>query len=137
MASSFRPEWDGMIESMVVCEEAPLFHRSGRAMMNLKLAVILVALLALAISPVVVSLSHAQQVPTDISQLLEHGHSHGDELEVLFPGHDATDHEHQLNALFPAEVAETLISGDETQATDRPEWTGHLRTRLLKPPRTV
>lgn len=118
-------------------EQEPTHRRNERLQGLFKVAIVVAALWALAFSQVVVSLSHTPQIPADVTQMLEHGHSHGDELEDLFPGHDATDHEHQLNALFPTQTAEALTARDGALGIDLDELTGYLGTRPLRPPKKV
>ena len=103
--------------------------------------VALTTVVALFVAPIVVILTHgpaAHAAATDVAaEVATHGHAHGELGDRLFPGHDATDHEHQLQALTvqPGEAERPTISGAQPEAIT--SFQGLPRDGPKRPPRTV
>ncbi|MCG8558419.1 MAG: hypothetical protein MI824_01355 [Hyphomicrobiales bacterium] len=108
---------------------------AGRWMVALAVTV------ALLIAPIVVILTHgpaAHAFGADTaSQIATHGHAHGDVGDGPFGGHDATDHEHHLQALLvqPGEAWRPMASGARHGAIA--SFRGLPRDRPKRPPRPV
>lgn len=56
-------------------------------------------LLALFLAPLLVNLTHGPASMATAAEVAAHGHAHAEADHGPFAGHDATDHEHQLQAL--------------------------------------
>lgn len=64
----------------------------------MRLTTLLIAGIGLALAQFIVGVTHAP-APMEGADITAHGHVHGDEDRDLVSGHDAADHEHQLQAL--------------------------------------
>jgi hypothetical protein len=92
---------------------------------------------ALFMAPVIVNLTHS---PADIMTAegtALHGHSHADIGGNLFPGHDATDHEHQFQGLLPHAGDKTASDGGHIAPGRAALLSGAIREGPRRPPRIV
>ena len=119
--------------------------RQRRASQVARRLVALTTALALFIAPLVVILTHgpaahaaAAAMDTEVAP---HGHAHGDREGGIgddpFAGHDATDHEHQLQALAvqSAETVRPTANGARHGAVT--SFQGLPRDGPKRPPRSV
>lgn len=95
------------------------------------------AVLALSLSQVIVNLTHAPAAPDAFWETAIHGHAHGDQADDLFPGHDATDHEHQLVAVVVQSGKEALPSSDRVVGFGDLDLEGLIRDGPRLPPKIV
>ena len=105
----------------------------------------LTTVVALLIAPVVVILTHGPAIHAAAAglaaEVVAHGHAHGERRGDIgggpFPGHDATDHEHQLNALAvqPADPVHPIASDAQRAVTA--SFQGLQRDGPKRPPRAV
>lgn len=92
---------------------------------------------ALFSAPVIVNLTHS---PADIMTTegtALHGHSHADISGDLFPGHDATDHEHQFQGLLPQAGNKKASDGGPIAPDRAALLSGAVREGPRRPPRIV
>ena len=75
--------------------------------------------LALVLAPFIVNLTHPPAVETAAGEDICHGHADGHVLDGTLAGHDAADHEHQMNGLL--------------DRADNPGWPGKDNIRSAAP----
>ena len=115
--------------------------RHRKVMCAARRIVALATAVALVVAQIIVILTHgpaAHLAAADMAQeIATHGHSHGETGSGPFAGHDATDHEHQLQALIAqtGEAARPAASG--AQAGVIRSFRGLSRDGPKRPPRMV
>lgn len=111
-----------------------------------RLATIVAVMVALVLAQVIVNLTHAPVLSLEISEMDTHGHSHdhwdeeeaqGEQGRELFPGHDATDHEHQLQALAVHPGTVETRAAKQASHTPGTDLMPLNRDGLRRPPRFV
>lgn len=109
---------------------------SGRRRI-LRAVLLLVALAALVLSPLVIAMTHGPAKVAEMSETLAHGHSHAEPGPGMFDGHDAADHEHQFQGLFP-DWEHGVASLSETRGKlDDFDLNGLTRDGPRRPPRLL
>lgn len=90
--------------------------------------------LAMVLAPMIVAATHGPTSKVIFAEIRDHGHGHADDTD-MFPGHDATDHEHQQSAILPSTAADgdTCYRAPIKPVADRPE--SAIPTCLRRPPR--
>ncbi len=124
----------------------PFHSRSRRAARRI---VVLANVIALLLAPLVVSLTHGPVVGKAATvagldmpdEIAAHGHAHGeapcDSISFPIGGHDATDHEHQLQALLSQTASAQQLFSESGQGV-RVDTLRQLNPDGPKrPPRTV
>ncbi|MBD1547378.1 hypothetical protein [Roseibium aggregatum] len=104
---------------------------------SIRPAVVLTVVLALALSQVIVSLTHAPSASNDLVSIAQQGHSHGDGLTETISGHDAADHEHQLNALINPAAKDMAPANNRLSSFNDRDWEGLVRDGPQRPPKSV
>ena len=107
--------------------------------------VALTTVVALFIAPIVVILTHGPAAHAAAAgmaaELATHGHAHGDREDDIegdpFAGHDATDHEHQLQALAVQSVETVRPTANGAQQGAVTSFQGLPRDGPKRPPRSV
>lgn len=110
---------------------------SGGRTRGARLTAMLVAGAALALAQILVSLTHAPAVPAEVVDLAAHEHAHGDARPDLLPGHDAADHEHQLQALAVGPGEALILARSERRRSADVKRASLPQEGMRRPPRPV
>lgn len=137
MTSFVMKTFDGIVRTMKYLVRVLTTVSFWKGLSPRRAAVVTSVIMALVLAQLIVGMTHAPGCSADNSVVTHHGHSHGDEPGDFIPGHDAADHEHQLNALIiPVGEVNVKVDSRVSGFADR-DGIGHIRAGPRRPPRSV